>query len=102
MAKKRYYYTVAAGRTPGVYSTWKEVQTQVRHFPNAILKKFTVLSDAEDFVRKKQPASISLSLKEVEASQSITRLPGPPKVVPSKRKLDHNHDDEQSKKKKNK
>lgn len=92
MAKKKYYFAVASGRTPGVYKTWKEVQVQIKRYPNAIFKKFSVLSDAENFVRKKQLTGLSLSLKEVEAFQTVKRISGPPKVGTSKRKLDHDHE----------
>ncbi|KAL9559775.1 hypothetical protein MBANPS3_000250 [Mucor bainieri] len=103
MAKKNYYYAVASGRVPGVYRTWKDVIAQTKRYPNAIFKKFTIRSDAEDFVRKRQPATVSLSMKEVEASQQpstkrVSRFP-PPVITSTKRKGDHDDGDKKAAKK---
>lgn len=101
MTRRRYFYAVASGRSPGVYTTWKEVQVQVRGYPNSLYKKFSVQSDAEEFVRRKQPTSITLTLKEVESFQSIKKMSCPPKVGVSKRKPDDDNDKKSVKKSKN-
>ena len=45
MAKK--FYTVKVGRTPGVYETWAECESQVKQFPGAKFKSFLTRSEAE-------------------------------------------------------
>lgn len=46
------YYGVKAGRVPGVYTVWKDVQTQTIGFSKAIYKKFDTRQEAMDFVGK--------------------------------------------------
>jgi ribonuclease HI len=45
--KKQKYYTVWAGRRPGVYSSWEECQKQTNGFENAIYKSFNSREMAE-------------------------------------------------------
>ena len=51
------YYAVRAGKTPGVYMTWKECQDQTTGFKGASYKSFTSRQDAEDFAAGKEVAS---------------------------------------------
>jgi ribonuclease HI len=51
------YYAVRAGKTPGVYMTWKECQDQTTGFKGASYKSFTSKRDADDFVAGKEVAS---------------------------------------------
>jgi ribonuclease HI len=51
------YYAVRAGKTPGVYMTWKECQEQITGFKGAQYKSFTSRKDAEDFTAGKEVAS---------------------------------------------
>jgi ribonuclease HI len=51
------YYAVRAGKTPGVYMTWKECQDQTTGFKGASYKSFTSKKDAEDFAAGKEVAS---------------------------------------------
>lgn len=48
MAKK--YYAVKAGRTPGIYETWADCQSQTNGFPNALFKSFTTRREAECYL----------------------------------------------------
>lgn len=45
-----FYYAVHRGRTPGIYSTWKECQEQINGFPYTEYKKFKTIEEAEQFV----------------------------------------------------
>jgi ribonuclease HI len=51
------YYAVRAGKTPGVYMTWKECQEQITGFKGAQYKSFTSQKDAEDFTAGKEVAN---------------------------------------------
>lgn len=44
------YYAVAKGRVPGIYTTWKECEEQVKGFSSASYKKFPNKKDAKYFV----------------------------------------------------
>ena len=48
MAKKK-YYSVKAGKKPGVYLTWEECKNQVDGFSGAVYKSFPTLAEAEEF-----------------------------------------------------
>lgn len=47
MAKKQKYYVVWRGRSPGVYRSWDDCQSQIFGFEGAKYKSFDRLSDAE-------------------------------------------------------
>lgn len=47
----KYYYAVKNGKTPGIYFTWKDCESQVRGHSGAIYKKFTTIEEAEDFIK---------------------------------------------------
>ena len=49
MAKNK-FYAVRVGRTPGVYNTWAECESQVKQYPGAIFKSFASEDDAWEFV----------------------------------------------------
>ncbi len=48
MAKKK-YYSVKAGKKPGVYLTWEECKNQVDGFSGAVYKSFPTLAEEEEF-----------------------------------------------------
>lgn len=50
----KYYYAVRSGKTPGIYFTWKDCESQVRGHSGAIYKKFTSIKEAEDFIENKE------------------------------------------------
>ena len=47
MAKKKKYYVVWEGHTPGVYHSWAECQRQTNGYPNAKYRSFENLGEAE-------------------------------------------------------
>lgn len=51
------YYAVRAGKTPGVYTTWKECQEQTTGFKGASYKSFISRQDAEDFAAGREVAN---------------------------------------------
>jgi ribonuclease HI len=51
------YYAVRAGKTPGVYMTWKECQEQTTGFKGASYKSFISRQDAEDFAAGREVAN---------------------------------------------
>ncbi|CAG8812145.1 8697_t:CDS:1, partial [Cetraspora pellucida] len=44
------YYAVHVGHIPGIYTSWKECEEQVKHFNGALYKKFDTKQQAEDFI----------------------------------------------------
>lgn len=55
----RFYYAVKRGRTPGVYNSWPECQSQVNGFGNPVFRKFETYQEAADFVGGKGRAKAS-------------------------------------------
>lgn len=49
----RKYYSVKAGRNPGIYETWEKCKDQVIGYPGAEYKKFSTLEEAEEFMGRK-------------------------------------------------
>lgn len=47
---KIFFYAVKQGRSPGIYRSWAECESQVKGFPGAVYKKFPTVSEAETFV----------------------------------------------------
>lgn len=47
----KFYYTVRAGRIPGIYESWEACKAQVNGFPAAVFKKFKSREEAEEFLR---------------------------------------------------
>lgn len=46
MAKKKKYYVVWEGNTPGVYDSWADCQLQIKGYPNARYKSFSSKAEA--------------------------------------------------------
>jgi ribonuclease HI len=46
MAKEK-YYVIWEGIKPGIYSSWKECQANIKGYPNAKYKSFSTLQEAE-------------------------------------------------------
>ena len=51
MAKKK-VYAVRVGKEPGIYNTWAEAEAQVKGFQGAQFKSFSVVADAEAFMKE--------------------------------------------------
>ena len=49
---KQYFYAVARGRTPGIYTTWSQAEQQVKGFSRPVHKKFKLRVAAVDFIRE--------------------------------------------------
>lgn len=49
MAKK--FYAVKIGKTPGIYETWADCQTQINGFSGAVYKGFMTREEADAFVK---------------------------------------------------
>ena len=49
--KKGKFYAVAAGRKPGIYSTWQECEPQVKGFSGAKVKSFKTNDEAVAFIK---------------------------------------------------
>lgn len=45
-------YAVKVGRTPGIYTNWKDCKSQIHKFPGGTYKKFSFLDDAEEYLEK--------------------------------------------------
>ena len=55
MAKKKKFYAVAAGNTPGIYTEWfgdNGAEIQVKGFAGAVFKGFPTKEAAEDFMKQ--------------------------------------------------
>lgn len=50
----KYYYAVKSGKTPGIYFTWKDCESQVKGYSGAIYKKFNTIKEAEVFINNKE------------------------------------------------
>lgn len=49
--KMPWYYAVKNGRSVGIFTDWAEASASVTGYPDARLKKFRALKDAEDFMK---------------------------------------------------
>lgn len=49
MAKTK-YYAVKLGYTPGIFTTWKETQEQVKGYSGAVYKSFSTIEEAEEYL----------------------------------------------------
>jgi len=47
VSKKKKYYVVWVGQTPGIYDNWTDCLVQTKGFPNAKYKSFKTLKEAE-------------------------------------------------------
>lgn len=50
-SSKKTYYAVHKGYNPGIYSTWKDCEKEIKKFIGAEFKKFDTKEDAEEFVK---------------------------------------------------
>lgn len=63
MAKKKKYYVVWDGVTPGVYHSWAECQVQIKGYPNAKYKSYSSLADAHEAYASGYEQPVSKSRK---------------------------------------
>jgi ribonuclease HI len=45
------FYAVVKGKNPGIYTSWKECEFQVKGFSGAIYKSFKTKNEAEEFIK---------------------------------------------------
>jgi len=65
VAKKRKYYVVWKGKSPGIYTSWEDCQEQIKGVKGAIFKAFPTREAAEEaldknpksYIRKRRPSS---------------------------------------------
>lgn len=48
--KKKNYYAVKVGKTPGVYNSWEECKLQIDGFRGAAYKGFETKKEAEKYL----------------------------------------------------
>lgn len=65
------YYAVAAGRSPGIYTTWAACSTQVSGFSGSVYKSFNTETEASRFISQKTSSSTSRTITGV--SKKINR-----------------------------
>jgi len=61
--KKPKFYAVAVGRTPGIYLTWSDCESQVKGFTNAKFKSFPTRKEAELFAYGKSDNNANREMK---------------------------------------
>lgn len=69
MAKK--YYAVKIGKTPGVYETWTECQSEINGFSGAVYKGFATKEEAMAFVGEG-----GAKQKELKETQAVAYVDG--------------------------
>lgn len=62
MAKKKKYYVVWEGNTPGIYDSWEHCQREIKGYANAKFRSFTSLEEAKKAYR--DPSSVKESSKK--------------------------------------
>jgi ribonuclease HI len=69
-----YFYAVAAGRQPGIYTDWESAKEQVNGFNNAIFKKFKSATDADAFMAKNNHSNAVSNTKQSPGKATSTDL----------------------------
>ncbi|KAL5256215.1 hypothetical protein ACHWQZ_G011441 [Mnemiopsis leidyi] len=71
-ARKGGWYAVAAGRQPGIYTSWDECSQQVKGFSNAKYKKFSTKNQAEEYIRTicSQTGTTTTDIPRISSSHS--------------------------------
>ena len=64
MASKK-YYAVLKGRKPGVFTSWKDCEQQIKGFSGALYKSFKTKEEAEGALSLSEPDFISLFQQKV-------------------------------------
>nr|XP_019050380.1 hypothetical protein I302_00811 [Kwoniella bestiolae CBS 10118]OCF29310.1 hypothetical protein I302_00811 [Kwoniella bestiolae CBS 10118] len=70
---KAAYYAVAAGRKPGVYTTWNEAEAQVKGYAGAKYKKFPTQTQAEEFISTSSSSAFSSLTSSTTSSSSTSK-----------------------------
>jgi len=87
MTRRKNFYAVRAGRTPGIYRSWEECQREIAGYSRAEYKGFATREEAEAYMRgEDQPSQAKAShqpvLQETEKGQlKFSEVSGPEGVV---------------------
>ena len=88
MAKKKKYYVVWVGASPGIYEDWPSAQAQITNYPNARYKSYPSLEEAtmafrkgaqQAFVKKKsnnQPSTTPYIPQSISVDAASSGNPG--------------------------
>lgn len=72
MAKKK-YYAVKVGKVPGIYSSWKECEEQIKGYPKAEYKGFSTLPEAEAFLGEKPEKNLSMKKENTPPASNLNK-----------------------------
>jgi ribonuclease HI len=75
MNRRKNFYAVRNGRTPGIYRSWEECKEQVEGYANAEFKGFATRQEAEDFMG----GTVALKPKKFEIPRPLEIFGGPVK-----------------------
>ena len=78
MANKK-FYAIAAGRRPGIYTSWTEAEAQVKGFPQARFKGFATKEEAEGWMQGAKDGRPARSARTAGRSTART-APAPPDI----------------------
>lgn len=80
MKKKKKFYTVWAGKQPGVYQTWEECKEQIHGYENAVYKSFTTFEQAENAFNSNSKDFIGINTFKPTLSELELQIIGNPIV----------------------
>lgn len=72
---KKKYYAVKKGVIPGIYSSWRETEQQVKGFSGAVYKGFATLQEAKEWYEGQEPQFQSKAKFRRTASPQGRQLP---------------------------
>lgn len=75
MAKKKNYYAVFKGATPGIYNTWPEAQAQINGFPGAKYRGFVTREEAVSWMENPLPTKTTARKKATIKVESLSDEP---------------------------
>lgn len=73
---KQKYYVVKKGHIPGIYTTWKACQEQIKGFSGAVFKSFPTLDEAESFFQTSTNQAKHFSDEEIDWSGLVAYVDG--------------------------
>jgi ATP-dependent DNA helicase PIF1 len=92
MSSKVSIYAVRIGKVPGIYSTWAEAEEQIKGYPGAQHKKFSTMSEANDYldtsvkriiIPQRSPGMNTKRIEPLPKEVKSPLLPPPPPLPPS-------------------
>lgn len=70
---KMSFYAVAKGRTPGIFFTWSDCETQVKGFSGARYKKFNTVNEAQAFLEANGDNKLSKAIRKSD-TKTVPKL----------------------------